>query len=158
MVVLAGIASDHVAARTLLEEKLAAGDGLATFRRWVELQGGDPAVVDDPSRLPAAPVVREVPAERDGVVAEFDSREIGFAANALGAGRSRVGDPVDPAVGFVLRAKLGDRVEAGQPLAHVHARTEDAAEAAARRLRAATRLADEAPAPRPLVLEPARAG
>jgi thymidine phosphorylase len=88
----------------------------------------------------------------------MDAREIGLAANALGAGRARVGDAVDPAVGFVVLAKLGDRVEAGQPLANVHARTDDAAAAAARRFRAAVKIADRAAPRRPLVLEPVRAG
>jgi thymidine phosphorylase len=102
--------------------------------------------------------VRQVTGGEAGVIGEMDAREIGLAANALGAGRARVGDRVDPAVGFVVLAKLGDRVEAGQPLAEVHALIPAAADAAARRYRAAVRIADSAASPRPIVLEPARAG
>jgi pyrimidine-nucleoside phosphorylase len=154
--VLGGVASDREAGRALGKEKIQAGEALAAFRRWVELQGGDPATVDDPSRLPSAPVVREIPSERTGFLAGFDTREIGLAANALGAGRARLGDPVDPSVGFVLRAKLGDRVESGRSLADVHANTDEDAARAAGRFRAAVQIAEEAVAAPALMVEPAR--
>jgi thymidine phosphorylase len=70
-------------------------------------------------------------------VAQADARTIGDAALALGAGRKTKADPVDPAVGIVVRARIGDRVEAGQPLADVHARSESAAREAIERLRSA---------------------
>jgi pyrimidine-nucleoside phosphorylase len=156
MTVLGGVASDREAGRALVKEKIQSGEALAAFRRWVELQGGDPATVDDPSRLPSAPVVREIPSERTGFLAGFDTREIGLAANALGAGRARLGDPVDPSVGFVLRAKLGDRVESGRSLADVHANTDEDAARAAGRFRAAVQIAEEAVAAPALMVEPAR--
>ena len=81
----------------------------------VEAQGGDPRVIDDPvGTLAAAPVVRPLLAERTGVVTSMATEEIGLASGGLGAGRMRKGDAIDPAVGIVIRAKIGDRLEAGQ--------------------------------------------
>jgi thymidine phosphorylase len=110
----------------------------------VEAQGGDPRVVARPDLLPAAPVVRTVAAHADGWVAEAEARGIAEAALQLGAGRLRKGDPVDPAVGVVVLARVGDRLAPGAPLAEVHARTDAAAEAAEGRLRDAFRLSPEA--------------
>ena len=84
----------------------------------VEAQGGDPRVVEDPwSVLPRAPVVPtdRAPARR-GWLAEVDAEAIGRAATALGAGRAKKGDPIDPAVGIEFLPKIGDRLEAGGEL------------------------------------------
>ncbi len=130
------------------ERKLAAlrGSGAATRRmeQLVEAQGGDPRVVARPDLLPSAPVVRTVTARAEGWVAEADARGVAEAALQLGAGRRQKGDPVDPAVGVVMRARVGDRVAPGAPLADVHARTEAAADAAEARLREAFSFAAEA--------------
>ncbi|HXF72718.1 MAG TPA: thymidine phosphorylase [Actinomycetota bacterium] len=139
-------------ARARAERALAAGEALDRFRRMVEAQGGDPRVVDDPwAVLPRAPVVRPIEAQRSGVLAAVDAEEIGRASVDLGAGRRRKGDRVDPAVGIVFRPKVGDRLERGEPLGEVHARDEDAARAAARRVLAALRVSDRAVEPPPLV-------
>jgi thymidine phosphorylase len=103
--------------------------------------------------LPQAPVVRDAPAPRTGKVAAIDVREIGYAANELGAGRRKMGDRIDPAVGFVMHARLSDSVRAGESLAEIHARSEDAAAAAAKRIANAFRIADDAQPTPPLVLE-----
>ena len=90
----------------------------------VEAQGGDPRVADDPAAvLPRAPVVVPLVADRTGILATIEAEAIGLASGALGAGRLRKGDPVDPAVGIVVRPKIGDRVEAGEPIGEVHARS-----------------------------------
>jgi pyrimidine-nucleoside phosphorylase len=154
MVGLAGIESDRAAARRRLEKVITSGDALEKFGEWVEAQGGDPAALDDPTRLPRAPIVRDVRSERAGYVGAFATREIGFAASRLGAGRAKVGDAVDPAVGFVFRAKLGDRIEGGQPLVEIHARTEADADTAEQRLASCLEISATAPEVRPLLLEP----
>jgi thymidine phosphorylase len=92
-------------------------------------------------------VVTGVPAAADGYLVACDAREIGLAANALGAGRKQLGDPVDPAVGFVFRARLGERVSRGEPIAEVHAQDENAAAEAVRRVAAAWTVA---PDPQPV--------
>ncbi|HEU0014351.1 MAG TPA: thymidine phosphorylase [Longimicrobium sp.] len=140
---MAGLARGDDDARRRLVELRDSGAGARMLATLIQAQGGDASVVDRPDLLPAAPVVREVPAAEGGWVAEADARAVGDAALALGAGRRTKADPVDPAVGVVVRARIGDRVEAGQPLAHVHARTEHAAEHAIAAVRAAYRLSPE---------------
>jgi pyrimidine-nucleoside phosphorylase len=129
------------------------GSALERFARMVEAQGGDPRVVEDPAAiLPRAPVVLPLIAERGGTVTAVATEEIGLAAGALGAGRRRRGDPIDPSVGIVLRPKIGDRVDAGEPIGEVHARTKADAEGAARRTNAALTLGDGPADPPELVL------
>jgi pyrimidine-nucleoside phosphorylase len=131
------------------------GTALTRFGRMIERQGGDPAVLDDPNVLPAAPVQRTLVANESGVVHAVQARAVGLAAVELGAGRRRVDDRVDPAVGFELHVAPGETVEAGQRMATIHARTEQDAEVAGVRLDAAIVVgpAETAPAPPPLVLE-----
>ena len=119
----------------------------------VEAQGGDPAVVDDPWKvLPEAPVRVEVSWEGEaGSVARIDAEGLGRAAAALGAGRMKKGDPIDPAVGIEFYPKVGDHVDRGQPVATVHGRDDRAAAAAAVRVRAAITLSDRPVEPPPLV-------
>jgi thymidine phosphorylase len=129
--------------RAEAEEALASGAAADVFRRMVAAQGGDPRVVDDPAAvLPRAPVVVPIPSERSGTLEAVDAEAIGRAAVALGAGRARKGDPIDPAVGIVFRAKIGDRVEAEEPIGEVHARSEKLAGAVVRTVNGAIRVVD----------------
>jgi pyrimidine-nucleoside phosphorylase len=128
------------------------GGALESFRRMVQVQGGDPRVVDDPEAvLPKAPVVRPIPAGRSGVLAGVDAEALGRASADLGAGRRKKGDAIDPAVGIVFRPKVGDRVDAGQELGAVHARTRDDADACLGRIAAALTWSEEPVDPPPLV-------
>ena len=79
--------------------------------------------------LPQARWVGMLEAPRSGYIAAIHAEQVGMASVRLGAGRARKGDPIDPAVGFVLQAKVGDHVEKGQPLIEVHARTASAGKA-----------------------------
>jgi pyrimidine-nucleoside phosphorylase len=146
---LSGLAADDDEARRTLTRLRDSGAGARRFALLVEAQHGDARVVDDPARLPAAPLVVPVhaPADAAGWVAEADARGLAQAALLLGAGRQRKGDRVDPAVGVVARARVGDRAEPGAPLAEVHARDRATADAAARQVLAAYRFAAEPPAP-----------
>jgi thymidine phosphorylase len=118
----------------------------------VEAQGGDPRVVDEPwGVLPGAPVVMPLLIDRSGVLAAVEADEIGLASSALGAGRIRKGDRIDPSVGIVMRPKVGDRLETGDRIGEIHARDESAAAGAARRVLAALTLADSPIEPRPLL-------
>lgn len=152
MALLAGVQQDIERARAACEAALDDGSALETMRRVVEAQGGNPAVLDDPALLPQAPVHAVLESESDGRVASVDARAIGRAAVALGAGRTRVEDTIDPAVGFHITVRPGERVQAGQPLASVFGPSGAEAEEALRALRSAIRIGDgEAPAPLPLV-------
>jgi pyrimidine-nucleoside phosphorylase len=109
-------------ARRRLEEALASGKALERFARLVEAQGGNPAIAEDPGALPQAAVVELHEAPADGFVQRVEPRTIGRAIIALGGGRTRVEDEVDPTVGFVITAKPGQEVRRGEPLASVFAR------------------------------------
>ncbi len=154
MLVLGGRAPDLAAARTKVADAIADGSGLAKLEEIVRAQGGDPAAIRDPGRLPRAPRTFEVAAPASGVVTGIDTEAIGLAAVALGAGRARIEDRVDPGVGIVVRAKLGDRISRGDPLCTVHAGTAgEPDEGIASRMVAAYRIGAEAAPARPLLLE-----
>ncbi|MEP7028796.1 MAG: thymidine phosphorylase [Candidatus Eisenbacteria bacterium] len=120
MLALAGVAKDRKDARARAEGALASGAALEKFRAIVEAQGGDPAVIDDPARLPRAPRVVAVLAPGAGFVHAIDSYALGELVVGMGGGRARKEDTIDPAVGIVLAKKTGDRVEAGEELARLH--------------------------------------
>ena len=148
-----GVGNDPALARMRLETALADGAALKRFAELIEAQGGDPRVVDDPLRLPQPRRVREVRAQRSGVLAALDAEQVGLAAVELGAGRARKEDVVDPAAGLLLHKRVGDEVRSGEVLAELHAATEPHLDAGERRFRAAAAIADQ-PSPRkPLVLE-----
>jgi pyrimidine-nucleoside phosphorylase len=120
MVVLAGRAPDLAAARAAVRKAVEDGRAFAKLCQIVEAQGGDPGALVDLSRLPAAGATLEVRAPARGVVQRIDAEAIGLAAVALGAGRARVEDPVDHGVGLVVHRKVGEPVEAGEPLCTIH--------------------------------------
>jgi pyrimidine-nucleoside phosphorylase len=127
MLLLAGAAKDRSEARRRLEESAHSGRALETFGQIVEAQGGNRAVVDDPTILPQAGAVEVYRAPRGGVVAAVEPRRIGRAILELGGGRVRIEDRIDPAVGFVITVKPGDQVRSGDPIASVFARDEASA-------------------------------
>lgn len=151
MLLLSGKASTAEDARRSLERAIASGDARRVMERMVSAQGGDPRVVSDPSRLEVAPSFAVV-ADRDGYIADIDALEIGLAAVAMRAGRTRVDQKIDHSVGISIEAKPGSRVARGQPLAQLHVRSPRDAEHVLARIRNAFRIAESAPAPGPLVL------
>ncbi len=154
MLVLGGVAPDLAAARAKVAAAIADGSGLAKLEEIVGAQGGDPAAIRDPGRLPRAARTYEVSALYAGAVAAIDTEALGLAAVALGAGRARMEDRVDPAVGLVVRAKLGDRVARGDPLCTVHSGpASEPDDRVASRILAAYSIGADAPAVGPLVLE-----
>ncbi len=140
---------DEAEGRRRAEAAVADGSAEQVWRRWIEAQGG----TADESALPVAPIVRAVAAPQSGHVRELVAIRVGNAAVHLGAGRRTKEDDVDHAVGIVCHAKRGARVEAGETLADVHARTDEQADTAVAEVLAAYELADEAPAERPVLLE-----
>jgi thymidine phosphorylase len=153
LLVIGGLAADAGAARIKVEHALASGAAAERFARMVRDLGG-PADILKKDHLPAAPVVRPIAAERDGVVAAVDARAIGVAIVALGGGRTRPEDGVDHAVGLTEIAAIGEAVGPhGRPLALLHARDEASAAAAEAAIRAAVTVAATAPAQPALVAE-----
>jgi len=147
MLVLGGVAHGVEEGRARIEAAIASGHGMERFERMVRAQGGDL------SRLPEADRVVPVLAPRDGFVQAIDAQEVGLAAMALGAGRRRKEDSIDPAVGFVLAKKVGDPVERGEPLGFAHLRDRPGSEGPLHRFCRAFTIGDEAPAIGPLILE-----
>jgi pyrimidine-nucleoside phosphorylase len=149
LLALSDLGVDESEGRRRAEQALADGSARAAYERWIRAQGGDP----DAAALPVAPIVKEVAAPGDGVVARLGAVRIGQAALRLGAGRRTKEDEIDHAVGVVCLRKRGDEVTAGEPLAEVHARDEESAATAAGEVLAAYELANETPPPREIVLD-----
>jgi pyrimidine-nucleoside phosphorylase len=145
-------APDRAAALDRVRAAVSSGRALEKLLAICDAQGGDPRALEDPSRLPAAPVRSEVRAPRAGWVQAIDAEEIGLAAMALGAGRARVEDAIDPAVGIVLEKKVGDAVASGEPLAVLHHAAGALPERIAARVAAAYAVGDARREPGPLVL------
>jgi pyrimidine-nucleoside phosphorylase len=142
-----------VEARAAAERALVQGAAMEKFLALVSAQAGDISMVKEPDRLPSAPVVHRLQASRDGYVSLVHAREIGLTAMELGAGRSRKGEAVDHGVGLVISCKVGDEVTLDEPLAEVHARSEEAAQAGIARLGRAIQIADSPIDPLPLFYE-----
>ena len=141
------------AARGRIREALRSGAGLAKFREVIALQGGDPTVCDDTSRLPRAARTVEVRAESAGRVTAMRCAEVGTAAMVLGAGRETVDSTIDPAVGLVLHKKVGDAVAKDEPLATLHVNDEQRLEEAVTMIRSAIRVGSGEARRAPLVRE-----
>lgn len=147
MLVLAG-RTDVETAKEEAERAIASGKALDVMRRLMKLQGGDPSVIDDPTRLDRAPHEYVVLADRAGYLGRCDALAIGLAAVRLGAGRRTKDDDVDPGVGFLLERKVGERVDEGQPLARIMYRDTAALDRALHVLEDAWQISEE-PVPVP---------
>ena len=160
MLLIAGAVASPEEGRLRSAGTLDDGTAWTKFREWIAAQDGPSTgsgqalrFVDDPNLLPKAPLIAPLPAPRSGYVARADAREVGYTVVDLGGGRARKEDPVDPAVGVVLteQGKLGGRVEAGEPLLWVHARTQATLDNALARLAGAYSFSDEPVAAPPVV-------
>jgi thymidine phosphorylase len=151
MLVAAGAATDEEEARRRMEIAISTGTAAAKFASIIEAQGGNPSVIDDPAVLPQANECELFAAPHRGFVAAVEPRTVGRGVVALGGGRTRVDDAIDPAVGFVITAKPGDWVDAGEPLATIFARDGAGVTLGRAALTQAIRIADEADHPLPLI-------
>ncbi|HSE81082.1 MAG TPA: thymidine phosphorylase [Gaiellaceae bacterium] len=149
LLALSDLGVDHGEGRRRAEEAVSSGAARELYDRWVRAQGGEPAR----DSLPRAAVVRTVTAAATGFVERIATTGIGLVALRLGAGRIHKEHTIDHAVGVVCVAKRGDRMEAGQALAEVHARDDDSADLAAAEVEACYRIGDGEPKPRPIVLD-----
>lgn len=151
MLVAAGIARDVADGKARMTAALESGAGLRKLAEMIAAQGGDARVCEDVSRLPQAAYLIDVPAKQSGYVSAMDTTAIGYIAQDMGAGRKRKTDVIDPAVGLVMKVRLGDHVEAGQPLCTLHLNDDSQAEALAARMRSAVTIEEERAALPPLV-------
>ena len=151
LLTLSGATPDEAAGARRAADAIASGAAFAAFTACVAAQGGDPRTLADTTLLPRAPVVWTVESPQSGYIAAIEPLAIGQAAMRLGAGRERKGDRIDPAVGIVLHATVGDRMEQGGPLFALHARAEDAARAVLPDTLGAFRFSADPVTPAPLV-------
>ncbi len=153
MLVLAGMAPSPDAALPKLRRKLVSGEALAVFRDMLLAQGGDAALLQDPSLLPACPCRKPFPSFAAGYVTAVNAETIGRAALVLGAGRARTTDTIDPGAGLSGLVKIGDKVTFGQPLAVLHAASPDRIASALPLVREAFAIKPSPVAPPTLILE-----
>jgi pyrimidine-nucleoside phosphorylase len=141
MLLLGHVAKSADQARELLDRAIADGSARAVARAMVRAQGGEPRVVDEPDAVLASTQSRSaVRATSAGFIQAIDALEVGLAGVALGAGRTRSDQAVEPAVGFVFERVVGDRVEAGDVIAWVHSDDQARASAAVARVGRATQI------------------
>ena len=130
MLVTAGAAETPQQGEAMLMEALTSGKGLQKLRELILAQGGDARVCDDVTLLPQAKIIRDVPAMTDGFIQSMQTAHLGSLAQHIGAGRREKTDTIDYSVGFVLHRRIGDYVDAGEPIATVYCRNEEDADLA----------------------------
>jgi pyrimidine-nucleoside phosphorylase len=151
MILIASLARDRDQARKQLEKSVASGAALEMFGRLIQAQGGDRSIVDDPSLLPQAGAVEVFRAPESGTVTRVDPRLIGRAITDLGGGRRKLNDTIDHSVGFVVTAKPGNQVMAGEPIASIFARDRAGIDIGMRALAHAIMIDGEPPTVLPLI-------
>ncbi|MGI8924839.1 MAG: thymidine phosphorylase [Fimbriimonadales bacterium] len=134
-----------------IQTVISSGAAIAKMLEWIFAQGGDPRCVEDDSALPTAPIQVIVVSDQGGYVAGFDCERLGEIARDLGAGRLRKDDEIDLSVGLEVSTEIGRKVDSGQPLFTIHAKTEADAAAASERLQTTVHFAEEQPPLAPLV-------
>ncbi|MBI1896814.1 MAG: thymidine phosphorylase [Acidobacteria bacterium] len=140
-------------AREIAQQKLLNGDGYRKFKDVIQAQGGNPQVLDRFELLPNASGAREILSPRGGYITAINAQDIGLASAIIGAGRDTKEDTIDPAVGVILEAKVGQKIEAGGVLCRLYYTTEDRLEDAAQMIEDAFRISGQAPEERNLILE-----
>lgn len=136
----------------MAEEALESGRGLEKFGDMIQRQGGNKAVLDDPSLLPTSEHVVPVKAEIGGYISSINTEKIGLSSLLTGAGRSRKEDVIDSAAGLIMQKRVGDNVEKGEILSELHVNNQAKFQEAADKLRSAIKISKTKPKSRPLVL------
>ncbi|GGH79241.1 pyrimidine-nucleoside phosphorylase [Pullulanibacillus pueri] len=152
MVVAGGIYKDVESAHEGLQELISSGQALEQFKTFVQAQGGDPAVIDDPSQLPEASQHIKFQTDQEGYVHSIDAEQVGLAAMLLGAGRQQKEDAIDYAVGITLLKKVGDPINIGDTLAVLHCQHPSVAEAL-EKLEAAYQISSQKPEEQPIIYD-----
>jgi pyrimidine-nucleoside phosphorylase len=131
LLVLSGIATNRESAHQRVGELLESGAAANKLKELMKAQGGNPDIVENPELLPQAPVLLDVQVRKRGFLKGLAARQLGLAGLKLGAGRLRKGDKIDPAVGLVMKRRVGERLEIGDVIATIHAANMESANEAA---------------------------
>lgn len=150
MLVLGKRASSKEQARQMAQDSIKSGQAFEYLRKLVEAQGGDVSFIDHPEKMEEAPLKTVVEAQETGYVAEVHARKVGETAIILGAGRQQKGESIDLAVGIMVKVKVADKVDRGQPLFVIHARDEETMTEARQRLLDAIKIVPQSVEPLPL--------
>jgi thymidine phosphorylase len=143
MLVLSHLDNSLDAARGRLQDILSSGKALESFRQNVSAQGGDARVCDEPARfLPLATESFKVESPRSGIVTKVNTADIGHAIAAIGGGRVRIDDEIDPSAGFAADVKIGDRIEAGDSIGAIYCSDEAKAKEAVQAVQACYEIGD----------------
>lgn len=134
---LGGKAEEEREAESMVLDAIASGRALQKLATMIQAQGGDARVCQDTSRLPSAERIIPVLSQQAGYIAKMDTQSIGTCAQLLGAGREKLGDKIDPAVGIVMKKRVGDFVRTGDVLAEFHVNEQNMLQEAMRRFLAA---------------------
>lgn len=147
MLYLTGVENRHIdLARSKVMQKLADGSALEKFRQNIELQGGNPAICDNPEILRAADLFKvEIKSTRMGFITEIDATAIGKAVSFIGGGRMKAEDAVDHAVGYACEAKIGNSVKENETLGVLYCRDENQAASISEKLQGAYKIAADKP-------------
>ena len=149
----AGLAKDNADAKQKLETSLTNGTALEKFARMISALGGPTDFCENSTKyLVAAPVIREITAVRSGWIASVGAKELGMSVVVLGGGRTQPGAPVDWRVGVSAIPSVGDKVDESTVIARIHAATEDSANIAEQRIRAAISMSEFHVEPRPVLI------
>lgn len=151
MLLLSGIVDDENKARIMLEETIKTGSAYEKFKEFVKAQGGDVSVIENTDLLPKAKHVIEVKVDKEGYINKIVANEIGIAALILGAGRETKESTIDPAVGIVIKEKVGTFVKKGDVIAYIHTNDLEKAKEAEKKLLEAYHIEENKGEDRPLV-------
>jgi pyrimidine-nucleoside phosphorylase len=150
MVLLGKKANSKSEARKVVIEALESGKGFEYLEKLIEAQGGDVSFIVHPEKLPQAPIKEAITASEGGYINQVRARTVGETAVVLGAGRTKKGESIDPAVGISVLVKVGQQVEKGQELFILHARNQAMAMAAKKDLQKAIKIVPNPVEPLPL--------
>ncbi len=153
MLYLAGQADTPEAGARLSDEILRSGDAYRAWLKIIEAQGGDTSLFKDPAAHHKPTATRTITAPQDGYLASMDCKQVGWAVQRLGAGRAKPGDPVSAHAGIEMHAKLGDRLEKGQPLITLFAEDEALLNEPEQMLRETLQISSTPPKLQPLIRE-----
>jgi pyrimidine-nucleoside phosphorylase len=153
MIFLGGASDTAEAGRDRAEEILESGQAREIFVEMVRLQGGNAAILDAPEKFHTPGARKDFLAHRSGYLASVDCTQVGWAVQRLGAGRERAGEPVSAHAGLEMHIKLGNKVDAGEPLCTLFADHESRFAEPEALLAQALVIADEPASAEPLVQE-----
>lgn len=153
MVVLSGIEDNFTRAKNLLKEKLNNGDAYQRFLQMVEDQDGDTSFIENPDKYKKAQYIKPILSKESGYIKSINTHKVGMAGVKLGAGRQKVEDNIRPEVGIIARKKIGDKIDVDEPIAEVHANSEEDWKVVAEDLREAYKISKQKTEAPPLIYE-----